>query len=148
MNEKSFQILGISHVGLAPQSASQLASFFSDTLGLTEVGSETVLTQKTSTLVFCSTYADPNPKASGRLEVLAPTDDSSPIAAFLAKRGSGIHHIALQVDRIDALCAYLKTKNIPTTTEVPVPGIHGSRVLFVHPKATSGILVEFVEESF
>ena len=146
MSKLPFKVLGLSHIGLAPESGPELSSFFSDILQLQPVLHETVAGQKTRTTVFCSNHGKADTRALARLEVVEPIAEDSPIARFLQKRGSGIHHLALRVDDVQKVASYLKEKNIPTTTEAPVLGIHGSLVLFVHPKATSGILIEFVQE--
>lgn len=80
-----------------------------------------------------------------RFEFLEPSSPDSPISRFLEKRGSGIHHIALYVDDIEARLKALKAKNIPLINETPQKGAEGCRVAFLHPKALGGILVELIE---
>ena len=74
----------------------------------------------------------------------ARSDDcrDSPIAKFLAKRGPGLHHVALRVDDIVAALAELKARGVRLIDETPRPGAHGSLVAFLHPASTHGVLVE------
>jgi methylmalonyl-CoA/ethylmalonyl-CoA epimerase len=76
-----------------------------------------------------------------QLELLEPTEPESVIARFLEKR-SGLHHICLLVDDIDAALAELKASGVPLVDETPRPGAGGCRVAFVHPKGAEGVLLE------
>lgn len=82
---------------------------------------------------------------SQRLELLEPTSDESPVARFLAKRGPGLHHVALRVRSIEAEIERLKSRGALFTSDEPRPGAGGSRVIFLHPRWTGGVLVELVE---
>jgi len=79
------------------------------------------------------------------LELVQGTTPDSPITKFVATRGAGLHHIALEVDDIDAALRKLSAKGIPLIDTVARPGKQGSRVAFIHPKATSKVLCELVE---
>jgi len=79
------------------------------------------------------------------IELVAPTADDSPISKFLAKRGTGIHHVTVEVDDIDAHLARLKAAGVRLINETPTPGHGGCRVAFLHPAATGGVLVELKE---
>ena len=81
------------------------------------------------------------PIGDTRIELVAPLHDKSEVSAFLAKRGGGIHHIALKTDDVDGDIAELKAKGIQIAQD-PAPGAHDCRVAFVHPKATGGVLLE------
>lgn len=85
------------------------------------------------------------PFGGGRLELLEPTAETSPVARFLARRGEGIHHIAFAVTDLAALLARLKAAGVRLIDEAPRPGAEGTQVAFVHPAATGGVLVELVE---
>jgi methylmalonyl-CoA epimerase len=76
-----------------------------------------------------------------RLELLEPTDQSSVIARFLEKR-SGLHHVCVLVDDIDAALVELKARGVPLVDETPRVGAGGCRVAFVHPKGAQGVLLE------
>ena len=79
------------------------------------------------------------------LELVQGTTPDSPITKFVATRGAGLHHIALEVDDIDAALRKLSAQGIPLIDTVARPGKQGSRVAFIHPKATSKVLCELVE---
>lgn len=81
------------------------------------------------------------PIGDTRIELVAPLHDKSEVSAFLAKKGAGLHHIALRVSDVDAGVAELKDKGVRIAQE-PAPGAHGCRVAFVHPKSTGGVLLE------
>jgi methylmalonyl-CoA/ethylmalonyl-CoA epimerase len=79
------------------------------------------------------------------IELVQPTSDDSGIAKFLAKRGSGMHHICLEVDDIAAMLRQLKNNNIQLIHEEPITGSNGKKYAFIHPKAASGVLVELYQ---
>jgi methylmalonyl-CoA/ethylmalonyl-CoA epimerase len=81
----------------------------------------------------------------GRIELLAPTADDSPIAAFLKKRGSGLHHICVFVSDLDAKLQELKDARIRLIDETPRIGAEGKRIAFVHPSSMNGVLIELEE---
>lgn len=81
------------------------------------------------------------PVGDTRIELVTPLREGSEVSAFLAKRGGGIHHIALRTDDVDASIGELKGKGVQIAQD-PAPGAHGCRVAFVHPKATGGVLLE------
>ncbi|MGD8895127.1 MAG: methylmalonyl-CoA epimerase [Acidobacteriota bacterium] len=81
-----------------------------------------------------------------RLELLEPTAPSSVIARFLEKR-SGLHHVCILVDDLDATLAEMKTRGVELVDEVPRPGAEGCRVAFVHPRAATGVLLELKEKT-
>jgi methylmalonyl-CoA/ethylmalonyl-CoA epimerase len=79
------------------------------------------------------------------VELLAPLGQDTPVGKFLAKNGPGLHHVAYQVGDIDATLEALKGAGMRLIDEQPRVGIRGSRVAFLHPKATAGVLTEIVE---
>lgn len=84
---------------------------------------------------------------SGWMELIQPTNLEGPIAAFMAKRGEGVHHVAYQVDDIEAKLAELKAAGVQLIDEVPRRGAHGWRIAFIHPKSCNGVLTELVQVS-
>jgi methylmalonyl-CoA/ethylmalonyl-CoA epimerase len=80
-----------------------------------------------------------------RLEFLEPTHDDSPISAFIAKRGGGIHHLAFNVDDLANKLKMLAADGVPLINDRPQAGAEGCQVAFLHPKALDGVLVEFIE---
>jgi len=79
------------------------------------------------------------------VELLAPLGADTPVGKFLARQGPGLHHVAYQVTDIDAALAELKAAGVQLIDQEPRIGIRGSRVAFLHPKATGGVLTEIVE---
>jgi len=85
------------------------------------------------------------PIGESRIELLEPTSDDSPISKFLEKRGGGIHHVAVEVDDIEASLAKLKANGVRLIDEVPRTGAEGCLVAFIHPGSTGGVLLELVQ---
>jgi methylmalonyl-CoA/ethylmalonyl-CoA epimerase len=79
------------------------------------------------------------------VELLRPLADDTPVGKFLAKRGPGLHHVAYQVTDIEAELARLTAAGIRLIDETPRTGIRNSRVAFLHPKSSGGVLTEIVE---
>ncbi|HWX97912.1 MAG TPA: methylmalonyl-CoA epimerase [Solirubrobacteraceae bacterium] len=79
------------------------------------------------------------------VELLAPLGPETPVGKFLARQGPGLHHVAYQVPDIDATLAALREAGLELIDERPRTGIRGSRVAFMHPRATGGVLTEIVE---
>jgi methylmalonyl-CoA/ethylmalonyl-CoA epimerase len=80
----------------------------------------------------------------GRLELIAPLDDESGVARFLAKRGPGMHHVALEVPDVNAALAELERAGATLIDAEPRRGLGGHEVAFVHPESAHGVLVEVV----
>ena len=133
----SFEI-ELDHIGVATPDLTQ-APFFK-TLGLKDLGTEEV----TSEGVKVGFFATGN---RAMIELLEPMNEESPIAKFLRKREPGIHHICFRVKGIEDLVAHLKKSGIQLINEVPRPGAHNCRVVFIHPKSTGGVLVELSEKA-
>jgi methylmalonyl-CoA/ethylmalonyl-CoA epimerase len=81
---------------------------------------------------------------SGRVELLAPTDDDTPVGRFLAKRGPGMHHVAYEVDDVGAELERLAAAGAQLIDEQPRSGLFGLEVAFLHPDAVHGVLSEVV----
>lgn len=138
------RIRGINHIGIAAKDPVKAKWFFETILGLPFLGSELVPDQKTDTLMFQSGAGLNAPEA--RLEILVnQTGEEGPIKKFIDARGGGIHHIALQVDNIDEALEEMKRHDIELIDKMPRRGAHQTRIAFVHPRATGGILVELVQ---
>lgn len=132
------KVIRISHLGVAPKDNMAAAHFFSDILGLSAQGEETVAEQKVHVRFFQA--------ENSRIELLEATSADSPIAKFLEAKGSGIQHVAFEVDDVDAWATHLKEKGIRLIDESPRVGAHDTRIVFIHPAATGGVLVELVQE--
>jgi methylmalonyl-CoA/ethylmalonyl-CoA epimerase len=79
------------------------------------------------------------------VELLRPLAEESPVGRFLASRGPGLHHIAYQVTDVDATLTELRARGLRLIDETPRPGVRGSRVAFLHPAASGGVLTEIVQ---
>lgn len=133
------KVIRINHLGIVPKDTAVAESFFSKVLGLKNEGGEEVAEQKVA-VEFLRVE-------NSRLELLSATDPSSPIAKFLETKGAGIQHVALEVDSIDEWLAYLKEQQVKLIDQEPRRGAHGTRIAFIHPHATGGVLVELCEEA-
>jgi methylmalonyl-CoA/ethylmalonyl-CoA epimerase len=131
------KILKIDHLGIAVKNIDAGKNFWTDALGLRLEGTETVDEQKVTTAFL--------PVGESEVELLESTAADGPIAKYLEKRGEGIQHVAFRVENIDEALAELKAKGIPLIDEKPRKGAGGARIAFIHPKATSGVLVELCE---
>ena len=127
----------INHLGIATKGIDEALKFWGDALGLENVHTETVEDQKVRVAML--------PLGESRIELLEPTSDDSPISKFLEKRGAGIHHIAVEVDDIEASLARLRSRGIRLIDENPRVGAENCLVAFVHPAATNGVLLELVQ---
>ena len=125
----------IAHVGIAVADLADAARFYREVLGLTPSGPETADGAEIVHLHF----------GGVDVELLAPRDPAGPIAAFLAKRGPGIHHICYRVPDLDAALARCRSAGYRLVDEAPRRGAGGRRIAFVHPKSTAGILLELTE---
>ena len=141
-----FKVLGVNHLGLAAKDAAKCRWFLSEVLGLSHNGDEVVVPQKTMTEMFSS--AAPS-LAQARLEIVSPLDGTTdgPISKYLEKKGGGIHHLALTVSSLDAALLRMKVKGVRMIDDAPRVGAHQTKIAFVHPESTGGILVELVEET-
>ena len=128
----------IDHVGIAVGDLEASLRFFRDALGLDVEPPEEIASQRVRAHFVEA--------GAATLELVEPTEDDSPIAKFLAKRGPGLHHVCLRVDDISAALAELKGKGVRLIDEVPRPGAHDSLVAFIHPASTHGVLVELKQK--
>jgi methylmalonyl-CoA/ethylmalonyl-CoA epimerase len=131
------KILKIDHLGVAVNSIENGKDFWSGVLGLEFEGDETVAAQKVKTAFF--------PVGESEMELLESTAPDGPIAKFIDKKGEGIQHIAFRVENIEHALAELKEKGVRLIDQTPRIGAGGAKIAFLHPKATSGVLVELCE---
>jgi len=131
------KILRIDHLGIAVKDISEAVRTY-EALGFAVEASHDVPTEKVRTAFL--------PVGESHLELLEPTDPSSVIARFLEKR-SGLHHVCVLVEDIDAALAELKARGVPVLDETPRMGAGGCRVAFVHPRGAAGVLLELKEEA-
>lgn len=127
----------INHIGIAVKSIEAASAFYRGTLGMKFEGTEVVAEQKVKVAFFAV--------GESRVELLEPTADDSPVAKFLEKNGEGVHHIAYEVADLERALASLKAQNVRLIDETPRCGAHGTRIAFLHPKASSGVLTELCQ---
>jgi len=128
----------INHLGIATKGIDEALKFWQDALGLENVHTETVEDQKVRVAML--------PIGDTRIELLEATSDDSPIAKFVEKRGGGIHHVAVEVENIEASLAKLKANGARLIDEQPRIGAEGCLVAFVHPSSTNGVLLELIQK--
>lgn len=127
----------INHIGMAVHSLESALPLYRDVMGMAFEGTEEVAEQKVR-VAFLAV-------GESRIELLEPTSADSPVAKFLEKNGEGVHHIAYQVDNLEAALADMAAKGVRLIDEKPRRGAHGTRIAFLHPKATGGVLTELCE---
>jgi methylmalonyl-CoA/ethylmalonyl-CoA epimerase len=130
-------VSAINHIGIAVRSIDAQRPFYEDSLGAVFEGTEEVADQKVRVGFFRV--------GDVRLELLEPSDPSSTIAAFLDKKGEGLHHVAYTVDDIEARISELKQGGVRMIDNSPRPGAHHTRIAFLHPKSSCSILTELCE---
>lgn len=127
----------INHIGIAVNSLEDALPFYRDNLGMTFAGIEEVVEQKVRVAML--------KVGESKIELLEPTGEDSPVAKFLEKSGPGIHHLAYEVEDIEAAIARLLADGARMIDERPRSGAHGTRIAFVHPKSSNGVLTELCQ---
>ena len=127
----------IDHTGIAVADLDGAVRFYRDVLGMPLVHRETVSEQGVEAVLF--------DVGESHVELIAPLGPETGVAKFLEKRGPGLHHVAYRVEDIEATLASLRAASVRLIDERPRIGIRGSRVAFVHPAATGGVLTEIVQ---
>jgi len=128
---------GVDHLGIAVRDLAQAKATYEGVLGFRVSGEET-LEARGLHIAFVET-------GGSRIELIAPLHPKSEISAFLDKRGEGLHHVCVRVADLTLALAHIKAQGGRLIDEAPRPGAHGTRVAFVHPKSTHGVLLELVE---
>lgn len=131
------KILKVDHIGIAVKDLAEAVRAY-QALGFAVEATHDVPTEKVRAAFL--------PAGESRLELLEPTEPSSVIARFLEKR-SGLHHVCVLVEDIDAALAELKARGVAVLDETPRPGAGGCRVAFVHPRGAAGVLLELKEDA-
>ncbi len=130
----------LDHIGIAVDDL-ETGSTFWKLLGLSQ-GDDERNDEQGVDIRFFETELGTN---ATRIELLSPTGEDTPIGLFLDKKGAGIQQIAFRVDDLDSLLSRLKAEGLHLINETPTEGAHGSRIAFVHPSSTGGVLVELLE---
>jgi methylmalonyl-CoA/ethylmalonyl-CoA epimerase len=127
----------IDHIGIAVKSLADAVKLYEDTIGLKVSGYDQVDDQGVRVAML--------PVGDTRIELLEPIRPDSPIEKFMTKRGEGIHHIAVRVDNIEAALERFKAAGARLIDTSPRIGAHNTRIAFIHPASTHGVLLELVE---
>jgi methylmalonyl-CoA/ethylmalonyl-CoA epimerase len=127
----------IDHVGVAVEEIDSSLGLYRDRFQLEVAHREIVREQGVEAVLL--------DVGEGHVELLAPLAPDTPVGRFLASRGPGLHHVAYQVPDVDATLAALKEMGMELIDERPRVGIRDSRVAFLHPRATGGVLTEIVQ---
>ena len=127
----------IDHVGVAVEDIDAALKLYEGALGMPLVHRETVTEQGVEAVLL--------DVGDGHVELLQPLGEDTPVGKFLARKGPGLHHVAYAVTDIDAALAELTENGIELIDETPRIGIRQSRVAFLHPRSTGGVLTEIVQ---
>ncbi len=123
----------IDHIAIAVNNVEESAKVYQEALGIDDVEFETVESEGVKIAILHL--------ENGRIELMQPTNDTSPIKKFLEKKGQGIHHMALETDNIDGEVSRMESCGIQFLGKVR-PGSAGTKVTFIHPKSLYGVLAE------
>ena len=127
----------IDHIGVAVEDLEAAIELYGSRFDMREQHRETVESQGVEAVLL--------EVGDGHVELLRPLADDTAIGKFLATRGPGLHHVAYQTDDIDRTLGAVRDAGIDLIDETPRIGIRGSRVAFLHPRSTGGVLTELVE---
>jgi methylmalonyl-CoA/ethylmalonyl-CoA epimerase len=137
-------LVAVDHIGIAVADLDEAIAFYRDTFGLETVHEETNEEQGVREAMV--RVGPPGSESSGTmLQLLAPIDQTSTIAAFLDRHGPGLQQLAYRVADLEAVSAVLRERGLRLLYDEPRSGTAGSLVNFVHPKDAGGVLVELVE---
>jgi methylmalonyl-CoA/ethylmalonyl-CoA epimerase len=127
----------INHIGIAVASLEATIPFYRDNLGMTFAGIEEVVEQKVRVAML--------QVGESKIELLEPTSDDSPVARFIEKNGQGVHHVAYEVNNLEAAIAKVIGDGGRMIDEKPRNGAHGTLIAFIHPKSSHGVLTELCQ---
>jgi len=127
-------VTGLDHVAILVADLDAAVKLYREVYGLAAPEIEVVPTEKVRVAIFG--------QGAGRIELVSPTGPDSPMAKALERRGEGLHHVCLEVPDIEQAMEALRARGAPLLDERPRPGAGGSKVAFVHPKGSRGVLVE------
>ena len=131
------QLDRIDHIGVAVEDLDAAAALYEGSLGMSGAHREAVAEQGVEALLL--------DVGDGHVELLAALGEDTPVGRFLQRRGPGLHHVAYRVHDIDAALLQARAAGLRLLDERPRNGIRGSRVAFLHPASTGGVLTEIVQ---
>ena len=123
----------IDHIAIAVNDVEESAKIYQQALGVDEIEFETVESEGVKVAIIAL--------ENGRIELMQPTNDSSPIKKFLDKKGPGLHHMALDTSNIEGEVERMEGCGIQFLGKIR-PGSAGTKVTFIHPKSLNGVLTE------
>jgi methylmalonyl-CoA/ethylmalonyl-CoA epimerase len=129
----------IDHIGVAVEDLDEAVAVYSERLGMAEQHRETVEEQGVEAVLL--------EIGDGHVELLSPLGPDTAVGRFLEKRGAGLHHVAYQTEDIESALQTVREAGMRLIDDEPRTGIRNSRVAFVHPKSTGGVLTELVQPS-
>lgn len=127
----------INHIAVAVNNIEEALKFYQEVMDLTFIGTEVVPAQKTKVGFF--------KVGESNIELVQPVEPESPLVKFLESKGEGIHHICFEVDDLEETVKRLIEKGAIMVDQNPRLGAHGSKVVFIHPKSSRGVLIELCE---
>ena len=127
----------IDHIGVAVADLESAIALHTQAYGMPLVHRETIAEQGVEAVLL--------DVGESHVELLSPLAEDTPVGRFLAARGPGLHHVAYQVGDVDSTLAQLRERGLRLIDETPRTGIRGSRVAFLHPKSSGGVLTEIVQ---
>jgi methylmalonyl-CoA/ethylmalonyl-CoA epimerase len=127
-------ITALDHIAIAVPDLEKAIQRFVTDFGLPLGGREDVQEARTTAAFL--------PLPPTNIELVFPLNGEGPVAAYLEKKGGGLHHLCFRSDDIDADVARLREKGYQFLADAPSPGAHGSRVIFIHPRSCDGVLIE------
>lgn len=127
----------IDHIGVAVEDIDAAIELYRDSFGMELAHRETVESQGVEAVLL--------DVGDGHVELLAPLGPDTPVGKYMAKNGPGLHHVAYAVDDIDAALEKIAAAGVQLIDSEPRTGIRDSRVAFLHPRSTGGVLTEIVE---
>jgi methylmalonyl-CoA/ethylmalonyl-CoA epimerase len=136
-SELQGHVVALHHVAIAVREIASVAPFYAKSLGLETIGEpEFVAEQKVNILILVA--------GGQRIELVEPASPDSPISRFVEKR-EGLHHLAWEVNDLEAVLSRLKEQGVSLIDETPRNGAHNTRIAFLHPASCGGVLTELVE---
>ncbi len=133
------KITRIAHLGIAVKELEPVKKLYGEHLQLHGHHEEVVESQKVKVSFF--------QVGETNIELLLATSPDSPVAKYVDSKGEGIHHIAFEVEDLEAALEELKAAGVRLIDEKPREGAHGARIAFIHPKATHGVLIELCQHA-
>jgi methylmalonyl-CoA/ethylmalonyl-CoA epimerase len=130
-------ITQLDHIAISVDGLSEAIERFAKDFGLEFKGTEDVVAQKTTTAFF--------PISGTQIELVAAINEEGPIASSIEKRGPGLHHLCFRTDDIAADMERLGALGYRFLSKEPQAGAHGTKVVFIHPRSTGGVLIELAE---